>query len=112
MGIQLGLTPDELDIIRANCMDVEECLRKVLQRWHDKVTNPTWQEVVTALRAMDEIKIAKEIELLKITFADKGNVLPFSVLSYTKEINNCGYSGSSLITLVSLSPLPQCHLNL
>ena len=71
LGIQLGLSTDELDIIRANSMDVEECLRKVLQRWHDKTLNPTWQEIVTALKAMDEARFAKELEVTKISGSDK-----------------------------------------
>ena len=64
IGIQLGLSTDELDTIRANCIDVEECLRKVLQKWHDNTLNPTWREVITALRSpgVDEMRLAKDLE--------------------------------------------------
>ena len=64
IGIQLGLSTDELDTIRANCIDVEECLRKVLQKWHDKTLNPTWREVITALRSpsLEEMRLAKDLE--------------------------------------------------
>ena len=32
LGLQLGLSPDELATIRANSEDVEECLRRVLTK--------------------------------------------------------------------------------
>ena len=66
LGIQLRLTPDELDIIKSNSGDVEECLTKVLQKWKDKTLNPTWQDVVTALRAIGEARLAKDLEEAKI----------------------------------------------
>lgn len=64
IGIQLGLSPDELDTIRADSSDVQECLTKVLQKWYDRTPNPTWKQVVTALRAplLGEMKLAKELE--------------------------------------------------
>ena len=64
IGIQLGLSPDELDIIRADSSDVQECLRKVLRRWYDRTPHPSWKEVVAALRAplLGELKLAKELE--------------------------------------------------
>ena len=62
LGIQLGLSPDELDIIRANSQDVEECLRKVLQKWYDKTLNPTWQKIIAALRALGELRLAEDLE--------------------------------------------------
>lgn len=63
LGIQLGLSPDELDIIKANSQDVEECLKNVLQKWHKKNLNPTWQAIIAALKAMDEARFARDLEL-------------------------------------------------
>lgn len=62
LGIQLGLSPDELDIIRADSDGVEECLRKMLRKWYDKTLNPTWQVVVIALRVLGEMRLAEELE--------------------------------------------------
>ena len=64
IGIQLGLSPDELDTIKADSCDVQECLRRVLRKWYDSTPNPTWREVITALRAplLGEMKLAKELE--------------------------------------------------
>jgi hypothetical protein len=64
IGIQLSLSPDQLATIRADSSDVEECLRKVLQKWYDMTPNPSWGQVITALRAplLGEMKLAKELE--------------------------------------------------
>ena len=64
IGIQLGLSPDDLDIIEANCVDVEERLMKVLQKWFKSNPNPTWKDIITALKtpALGELKLAQEIE--------------------------------------------------
>ena len=64
IGIQLGLSPDELATIRADSNDVQECLRRVLQKLYDRTPHPTWGQVITALRAplLEEMKLAKELE--------------------------------------------------
>ena len=64
IGIQLGLSPDDLDIIEANFVDVEDRLRKVLQKWFNSNPNQTWKDVITALKipALGEFKLAQEIE--------------------------------------------------
>ena len=66
LGILLCLSPDELDIIKANSENVEECLRKVLQKWY-QAQNPTtaWQEITHALRDMGEKALAKKLEAEK-----------------------------------------------
>ena len=78
IGIQLGLSTDELDIIRANSGDVEECLRKVLQKWYNMTPNPTWREVITALRSplLGEMKLAKELEHKMVISANLGKCVP------------------------------------
>ena len=65
IGIQLGLNQDILDTIKANSLrNVEECLTEVLKRWYNSTPNPTWREVVDALRtpALDELRLAQELE--------------------------------------------------
>ncbi len=65
IGIQLGLDKDVLDTVRANSLGgVEECLTKALQKWYNSTPNPTWKEVLAALRtpALDEIRLVKELE--------------------------------------------------
>ena len=64
IGIELGLSTGELGIIKADSNGVEECLSKVLQKWHDKTLNPTWREVITALRSpgLEEMRLAKDLE--------------------------------------------------
>ena len=64
LGLQLGLSPDELATIKANSEDVEECLRRVLTKWFDRTVQPTWQEVVSALRSpgLEDHRLAMELE--------------------------------------------------
>ena len=65
IGIQLGLDTDVLDIIKANYPeDVVKCLTEVLKKWYKHTTNPTWKEVLAALRApaLDEIQLAMKLE--------------------------------------------------
>ena len=73
LGIQLGLSPDELDIIRADSMGVEDCLRKMLKKWYDRTLDPTWQKIIAALMAMDEVKLARDLQSTKISdLANRG----------------------------------------
>ena len=51
IGLLLGLSADELETIRANHDTVEQRLRKVLQKWHDRTPHPTWEEVIAALKS-------------------------------------------------------------
>ena len=76
IGIQLGLSQDELDIIRANSIDVRECLERVLQKWFNSSPNPTWKDVITALKtpALDELKLAQEIEEKLVISIDNGKL--------------------------------------
>ena len=64
MGLQLGLSPDELATIKANSVDVEECLRRVLTKWFDRTVQPTWQEVAAALKSpgLEDHRLAMELE--------------------------------------------------
>ena len=65
IGIQLNLSPDELDIIRADSDGVVECLIGVLRKWQSKTdTQPTWKAVIEALKApaLGEAVLAAKLE--------------------------------------------------
>ena len=65
IGLQLHLSTDELDIIKANSHDVGECLTGVVRKWQTKTEpRPTWRAIINALRAaaVGEDVLAKELE--------------------------------------------------
>ena len=53
IGFLLGLGAGELETIRADSNGVEQCLRKVLQKWYDRSLYPTLHlgDVIAALRS-------------------------------------------------------------
>ncbi len=63
VGIQLGISYAELKIIKRECHGkVEECKRELFHKWLSRVRNPTWAQIVEALRQMKLINIAGKIE--------------------------------------------------
>ena len=65
IGIQLNLSPDELDIIRADSNGAVECLTGVLRKWQSKTDPlPTWKAVIEALKApaLGEAVLANKLE--------------------------------------------------
>lgn len=91
LGLQLGLSPDELDRIRADSQTVEECLRKVLRKWYDRAENRTWEEVIAALRSplLEENKLAEELRK-KCTVSDpnqRGMIVAGMAQYYTIGLN-------------------------
>ena len=65
IGIQLNLSPDELEIIRADSDGVVGCLTGVLRKWQSKTDpQPTWKAVIEALKspALGEAALAKKLE--------------------------------------------------
>ena len=65
IGLQLHLSTDELDIIKADCDGVEERLTRVIRKWQSKAEpRPTWRAVIDALRApsVGEAVLAKQLE--------------------------------------------------
>jgi hypothetical protein len=85
IGIQLGLSPDQVATIRADSSDVEECLRKILQKWYDMTPNPSWGQVITALRAplLGEMKLAKELEQKMVISLNPGEVAIVHIVRVT-----------------------------
>ena len=65
IGIELNLSADELAIIRADSIGVEQCLIGVLTKWSRRAhPPPTWKVVIEALktRQVGEAALAKELE--------------------------------------------------
>ena len=65
IGINLDLSPDELDIIEADSNGVQECFTGVLRKWHSRTDpRPTWRAVIETLkkRAVGEPVLAKQLE--------------------------------------------------
>ncbi len=63
LGIQLGISYAELKIIKQECHGkVEECKRELFHKWLSQVHDPTWTQIVEALRRMKLINIAEKIE--------------------------------------------------
>ena len=65
IGLQLHLSTDELDIIKADCDGVEERLTRVIRKWQSKADpRTTWRAIIDALRApgVGEAVLAKQLE--------------------------------------------------
>ena len=65
IGVQLNLSPDELDTIRADSDGVVECLTGVLRKWQSKIDpQPTWKAVIEVLKApaLGEAVLARKLE--------------------------------------------------
>ena len=66
IGIQLHLSTEELDAIKYDSKDVNECFRNMLKKWRLKThPPPTWRALIIALkaRAVDEQVLAEELEI-------------------------------------------------
>ncbi len=64
LGLQLGLMPDELDTIEAQCRgDMSDCFREVLKNYL-QTTTPSWRAVIEALRSrtIDQPMLAKKLD--------------------------------------------------
>ena len=53
LGLHLGVPKHELEIIRQDFCKTKERKREMLQWWLDHTVNPTWERVISALRAMN-----------------------------------------------------------
>ena len=66
IGLELGVSADDLDTIKKANDDPKECLREMLRQWLPKVDpQPSWEALVAALRipAVNYATLAHEIEL-------------------------------------------------
>ena len=65
IGIALNLSADDLAIIRADSIGVEQCLIGALTKWSKRAhPPPTWKVVIEALntRQVGEAALAKKLE--------------------------------------------------
>ena len=66
IGLELGVTADDLDTIKKANDDPKECLREMLRQWLSNVKPvPSWKALIAALRvpAVNCSALANEIEL-------------------------------------------------
>ena len=62
LGLQLKISDRDLDIIEYDTNRVEDQLRKMFQKWLQICDKPSWALIINALRAIDEILLASEVE--------------------------------------------------
>ena len=65
IGVKLRLSKDELDIIKADSKGVQECLTRMIDKWHANTEpHPTWKAVIDALnsRLVDEPGLALQLK--------------------------------------------------
>lgn len=62
LGLELDTDSHSLDIIEHDASRVEDRLRMVFQQWLKVCKKPSWKEAVKALRAIDEVALATELE--------------------------------------------------
>lgn len=63
IAVQLGFTNDELDKITENhkLLPVEDCCRRMLEKWKKKNVNVTGAKLIDAIRSVDNERYADEL---------------------------------------------------
>ena len=62
IGLQLGLEDVELKVIQQNYpKDTEACKREMFSAWLKKTSDPSYQQLVEALRAVGENRKANDL---------------------------------------------------
>ena len=64
LGLHLGVPKHEMDKINQNFHTKDERKKEMLQWWLDHTLNPTWERVITALRAMHKPVLADAVALV------------------------------------------------
>ena len=63
LGLKLGISPDDLDVIKEdNKNDVDAARLSMLKMWLDECENPSWEEVIQALKDIKQRRLAKKLE--------------------------------------------------
>ena len=69
LGLELNLTPKNLNIVKRDSRNYEEELVGVFELYLKQTEVPSWQQVVKAVRTIGENKLAESIvKKLGITF--------------------------------------------
>ena len=64
LGSKLGVEKFDLDVIREdNPQNTKGALAAMLKKWLEITEDPMWRAVVDALRAIEEIQLAKKLEI-------------------------------------------------
>ena len=62
LGLELEISQKEMDIIDEDCKrDTKEALKKTFKQWL-KTEEPTWRQIIAALRKIGENNCARELE--------------------------------------------------
>ena len=62
LGLQLGIKDTELDVIEQNnSKDIDVCKRKMFQTWLRITPNPSYEQLVEALKTVGEISEADHL---------------------------------------------------
>ena len=62
LGLQLGIEDTELDVIEENSpKDIDTCKRKMFKAWLKITPNPSYQQLVEALKTVGEISEADHL---------------------------------------------------
>ena len=62
LGLQLDLDDFKLQEIEVNMKDNKDHLRKMFQAWLEDCVNPSWKDVVKALKEIGDRKLGAELE--------------------------------------------------
>ena len=62
LGLQLDIDDISLHEIQVDAAENKDYLRSVFQRWLQVCENPSWHEVVQALKAIGERNLGAEVE--------------------------------------------------
>ena len=62
LGLQLGVSADDLDVIEKNYpREADMCKIKMFAKWQRGDTNPTYETLVIALAAVGKRKLAESV---------------------------------------------------
>lgn len=62
LGIELNITPEDLDDLKSRCSTPVDFLREMIRLWLKSVGPPTWKVLANALgsKAINEVKLAQK----------------------------------------------------
>ena len=63
IGDNLGLSKDELDVIREEEGSVMQCRLAMLTLWYNKCPNVTWCDLIKALTLTSRVRLAHQLAL-------------------------------------------------
>lgn len=61
LGTELGISPAKMNIIENDNSDTRNKKLALIEIWFNKDDNVCWEVLVSALKVMDEVKLAKKV---------------------------------------------------